>query len=103
MPYRAAMIRHVVVFRWHEGTTPAQVAAARLGLDGLPGMVPSIRAYTHGPDLRLGDGRWDYAVVADFDDPASYQDYVDHPAHERVRRDLLAPLIADRGNVQISL
>jgi hypothetical protein len=97
------MIRHVAVFRWVEGTTPEQVAAVVTGLASLPAQVPSIRAYTHGPDLRLGDGRWDYAVVGDFDDGAGYQAYVDHPAHDDVRRELILPLVAERGNVQIEL
>lgn len=97
------MIRHVAVFRWRKGTTPEQVAAVHAGLDELPAAVPSIRAYTHGPDLRLGDGRWDYAVVGDFDDGEGYQAYVDHPAHDDVRRELIVPLIADRGHVQIAL
>lgn len=97
------MIRHVVVFRWLEGTTPEQLAAVHAALDGLQAAVPSIRAYTHGPDLGLGEGRWDYAVVGDFEDASGYQAYVDHPAHDDVRSNLLAPLIADRGHVQIVL
>lgn len=97
------MIRHVAVFRWLEGTSPEQVEAVRAGLDRMPGAVPSIRAYSHGPDLRLGEGRWDYAVVADFDDAADYQEYVDHPEHDAVRRQLISPLVADRGHVQIDL
>jgi hypothetical protein len=97
------MIRHIAVFRWREGTTPEQVAALHAGLAALPGQVPSIRAYTHGPDLELGEGRWDYALVGDFDDAEGYQAYVDHPAHDDVRRALLSPLLADRGHVQIQL
>lgn len=97
------MIRHVAVFRWREGTTAEQVEALRAGLDRMPGAVPSVRAYSHGPDLRLGEGRWDYGVVADFDDSAGFQEYVDHPEHDAVRRELLAPLVADRGHVQIDL
>jgi hypothetical protein len=97
------MIRHVAVFRWREGTTPEQVAAVQAGLAALPAQVPSIRGYTHGPDLQLGEGRWDYAVVGDFEDAAGYQAYVDHPAHDDVRRDLISPLVADRGHVQMQL
>lgn len=97
------MIRHVAVFRWVDGATPEQIAAVHAGLAALPAQVPSIRAYTHGPDLRLGEGRWDYAVVGDFADAEGYQTYLDHPAHDEVRRDLITPLAAERGNVQIEL
>jgi Stress responsive A/B Barrel Domain len=97
------MIRHVALFRWTDGVAAEQIAAVTAGLDSLPGQVPSIRTYAHGPDLRLGDGRWDYAVVADFDDADGYRAYVDHPAHDEVRRDLILPLVAERGNAQIQL
>jgi hypothetical protein len=95
------MIRHVAVFRWLEGTTADQVAAVTAGLAGLPAEVPSIRAYAHGPDLQLGEGRWDYAVVAEFDDAAGYQAYVDHPAHQAVANERIAPIRADRAHVQL--
>ena len=101
--YAGPMIRHVAVFRWIDGTTPDQVAALRAGLDRMPTEVPSVRSYSHGPDLGLGEGRWDYAVVAEFDDAAGYEAYVDDPAHDAVRRDLLGPLVADRGHVQLQL
>jgi hypothetical protein len=95
------MIRHVAVFCWLEGTTADQVAAVTAGLAGLPAEVPSIRAYAHGPDLQLGEGRWDYAVVAEFDDAAGYQAYVDHPAHQAVANERIAPIRADRAHVQL--
>ncbi|MGQ0832472.1 MAG: Dabb family protein [Microthrixaceae bacterium] len=95
------MIRHIAVFRWHEGTTPDQVAAVAAGLDGLPGVAPSIRTYAHGADLRLGEGRWDYVVIAEFDDVEGYHAYVDHPAHAAVLSERIAPLAADRAHVQI--
>jgi hypothetical protein len=95
------MIRHVAVFRWNEGTTAEQVGAVKAALDELPERVPSIRRYTHGPDVQLGDGRWDYAVVADFDDADGYRSYEAHPDHLAVRSDVIAPLIAQRAIVQL--
>ena len=97
------MIRHVAVFRWVEGATDEQVAAVADALRALPGEIESIRGYTVGSDLRLGEGRWDFAVVAEFDDADGYQTYVDHPAHQAVATDLIAPIRADRAHVQLSL
>lgn len=97
------MIRHVALFRWTEDTTPQHVASVRAGLDALPGSVPSIRAYVHGPDLCLGEGRWDYAVLADFDDPAGYAAYDEHPAHDSVRRELIVPRVRERAALQLEL
>ena len=97
------VIRHVVVFRWIDGTTAEQVAAVADGLRALPAQVPTLRAYTVGPDLGLGEGRWDFAVVAEFDDAAGYQAYVDHPAHQAVVTDHIAPIRAERAHAQIEL
>jgi len=97
------VIRHVAVFRWVEGTTDDHVAAVADGLRALPGQVPSIRSYVVGPDLGLGEGRWDFGVVAEFDDADGYRAYVDHPAHQAVATDLIAPIRADRAHVQLSV
>jgi len=95
------MIRHVAVFRWVEGTTPEQVAAAAEALRALPAQIPSLRSYAVGPDLGLGPDRWDFAVVAEFEDAAGYHAYVDHPAHQAVAMDHIAPIRAERAHVQL--
>lgn len=97
------MIRHVALFRWVDGTTPEQVAAVRAGLDRMPLEVPTIRSYSHGPDLALGPDRWDYAVVGDFDDAQGYLAYVDHPAHQAVAQERIAPIRRERAHVQFEL
>lgn len=97
------MIRHTAMFRWVDGTTDAQVAAVTDALRALPPQIPSIKAYAAGPDLRLGDDRWDFAVIADFEDGAGYQAYADHPAHQAVATQLVAPIRAERVHVQIQL
>ncbi len=96
------MLRHVAVFRWNEGTTPEQVEELAAALRALPAEVPTIRSYEVGSDLGLGDGRWDFAVVAQFDDAEGYQAYVDHPAHQAAT-DLIPPIRADRVHVQLEV
>lgn len=96
------MLRHVALFRWTPETTDAHVAAVKEALEALPGQVPTIRSYAVGPDLRLGDDRWDFAVIAAFDDARGYQAYVDHPAHQQVATELIRPHLADRAHIQIA-
>lgn len=95
------MIRHVALFRWVEGTTPDQVKAVVDALEALPAQIPTIRSYAVGPDLGLGEGRWDFAVVASFEDARGYHGYVDHPAHREVADNVIAPIRAERAHVQI--
>lgn len=96
------MIRHVAVFRWKPDVTTQQVAEVTAALDALAAQVPSVQRYEHGPDLGLG-GSFDYAVVADFDDEDGWRAYMDDPRHDAVRGELIAPLSAERGNLQLSL
>ena len=96
---------HNVFFKWKPGTTPGEIAEMAAALDTLPAMVPSIRSYTFGADLGLGqpDSSWDFAIFAEFDDEAGWREYVSHPAHVAVRDEILVPRIADRATVQFTV
>jgi hypothetical protein len=94
-------VRHVVVFRWKTDVTADEVATVAAALDALPGRIPSLRAYHHGADLALGEGRWDYGIVAECEDEDGWRAYEQHPAHEQVVTEVLRPRIAERAAVQI--
>jgi hypothetical protein len=93
------MVRRVVLLKWKDGTTAAQIEAVTAGLSTLPGEIPEIRAYTHGPDLGAEAGAFDYGVVADFDDVAAWRVYDTHPVHDKLRAELIRPHIADRATI----
>ena len=97
------MLRHVVLFRWREGTTDQEVDAVVAGLAALPRLVPSLRRYRFGPDLRVSEGAWDFAVVADVDDLDGFLSYRDHPAHQAVLHELVVPRLGERAAVQFAL
>jgi hypothetical protein len=94
-------VRHVVLFRWRPEVTSEDIAAVDAALDALPAQVPTLRGYHHGPDLGLGDGRWDYGIVAECDDVEGWQAYEEHPAHQQVVSQVIRPRVADRAAVQI--
>lgn len=94
------MFRHVALFRWVPGTTDAQVDAVRTALHQLPAAIPELRNYRVGPDAGLADGNWHFAVVADFDTVDSWRAYMVNPEHDRVRTEVLLPLVAERAGVQ---
>lgn len=97
------MIRHIVLFRWKEGTTPAQVAAALDGLRALPAQIPEIRAYVVGTDVGGMEGHWDVAVTGDFADLAAFRVYFDHPAHQAVVKERILPIREARAVVQVEI
>ncbi len=97
------MLRHIVLLKWVEGVTDEQEAAVSAALDTLPPAIASIRSYTHGPDLALDEGRYDYAIVADFDDADGWRAYDVDALHNEVRATVIRPLIATRATVQFAL
>lgn len=97
------MLRHVVLFRWRSGVTEDEVASVAAALGQLPAAIPTIRHYRFGADVGLNDGNADFAVVADFDDVDGYLTYRDHPAHQAVIAELIAPNVAERTAVQLDV
>ncbi|HKB31946.1 MAG TPA: Dabb family protein [Streptosporangiaceae bacterium] len=94
------MFRHVVLFTWTPDATEAQRQTVADELRKLPGLIPELRGYAVGPDAGITEGNYDFAVVADFDDPAGYAVYRDHPTHRAVADKHIAPIAAARARVQ---
>ncbi len=97
------MVRHIVMFRWTDEATDAQKAAVTAGLAELPASIPSIVRYTFGSDLGVNEGNYHYAVVADFADVAGYLEYRDHPAHQMLIAERIAPIRGERASAQFEI
>jgi len=102
------MFRHIVLFKWKPGTSADTVEEIVAGLTACGLALPGTRAYTCGPDVAIGGGlggsedRFDFAVVADFDDEAAWRAYDEDAEHNRLRAELIRPLIAGRVIAQFN-
>lgn len=80
-------LRHVVTWKM-AAEDPAERSEHASGvaerLQGLVGLVPSIRALSTGVNALDIAGNWDVTLVADFDDAAGLDAYQVHPAHQEV-------------------
>jgi len=94
------MIRHVVMFRWNDTVTEADIAATSAALDALPAAIPEIAEYRHGRDLRMRPTNYDYSVIGDFASVEDYLVYRDHPVHQQFISDHITDQVADRAAVQ---
>ena len=94
------MFRHVVILGWKDGTTAAQRATVVARLRTLPGKISAIRSYVVGENAGVDPGTADLAIVADFDDADGYVTYRDHPDHQTVIREVIAPIISTRMAIQ---
>jgi len=97
------MILHLVTFRWHEGTTPEQVAELTAALTAMAAAIPELRAYACGVNMRLRPSPADYGVAAVVDDEDGLAAYLDSDAHAAVYARLLGPMIADRTAAQLEV
>ena len=93
-------LTHVALFTWLPGTTDQQLLELSRGLARLPALIPEIRSYRFGPDLGLGEGNFDFAIVAGFDSAEGYRIYAAHPAHVEVITSLIRPIRDRRSAVQ---
>ena len=95
------MLRNVVVGRLRDGRDPARLdeALAAIAALDLPGLV-SMRV---GRDLRLREGGWSFAITNDWTDEDAYRGYDLDEEHNRVRREMFAPLCEQIVRVQFAL
>jgi hypothetical protein len=94
------VIQHVVLLTFTSEATDEQVAALADGLRALPGLIPEINGLAFGSDLDLAPDTASFGIVTEFETQAAYEAYRDHPAHQRVLADLIAPIRAGRAAVQ---
>jgi hypothetical protein len=94
------MIGHIVAVRWNDRATEELIATFEEGLRALPGIIPELISYRFGRDLALRPGNGDFAIVAQLASGDDVPKYLDHPAHLRVVKELLAPILAERTVIQ---
>lgn len=90
---------HIVTFKWRDENFDDQPVA-----DALNALIPQldgVQNYTCGPDVGLTPGAYDFAVVGIFDDRDLFTTYRDHPEHQRVINELIAPELESRTVVQL--
>ena len=88
------MIRNVILVKFRPETTQEQVDALMAAVRALE--IPGLIGMSVGTDLGLRDGNMSYAGVFDFEDEEAYRAYDRDEEHNRIRRELLAP-IAERA------
>ena len=84
------MIRNVVLIRlkpgnWEDRIDEFDRAMRAVTYRGMTG-------FWLGRDAGLRDGNADVAVVCDFEDEDAYREYDTEPEHNRIRREIVAPI-----------
>ena len=85
------MIRSVVLFSVKDGTRPEQLEAIVRAMNAI--RFEECLRWELVRDLRLREGNMPYAFVAEFVNEAAHRAYDTHGEHNRIRRELLAPIV----------
>ena len=93
------MIRNVVVGRVRPGTPAEDVEAALRALRNLRVEGVTLRMVS-GCDAGLREGNASYAITVDLDDEEAYRVYDQDAEHNRIRREMFAPISEHIERVQ---
>ncbi|ADB16621.1 Stress responsive alpha-beta barrel domain protein [Pirellula staleyi DSM 6068] len=78
------VLRHIVLYKFKEEVTPAQLQEVIDAFSALPSKIDTIIDFEHGPN-NSPEGKSDgltYAFVVTFRDEAGRAKYLTHPAHD---------------------
>lgn len=92
------MIRNVVLMKFKAGTTPEQVQRLVNELQGM--QIPGMLNVSTGGDAGLRDGNMDLGLVIDLEDEEAYKIYDQDAEHNRIRRDLVQPILERIERIQ---
>ncbi|ODU03987.1 MAG: stress protein [Pseudonocardia sp. SCN 72-86] len=96
------MIRNVVVGTVKDGVTTEQIEEALAAIRAMK--VPGVELdVATGVDLGLREGNANFAITVDIADEEAYKVYDADDEHNRIRRELFAPISASIQRIQIRL
>ena len=89
------MVEHIVLFKWSEAATPAQINSAMDGLRTLKQSVPGIVDLTCGENFTLRSQGFTHGLVVRFNDRTCLETYVPHPNHQKIVEAYINPIKAE--------
>ena len=94
------MFHHVVLFTWKSDVPAGHAEVARAALQEYAQTLDGLVSYYCGPNAGLTPGAADFAVTAVFESEAAWHAYDTADEHNRIRREVFAPYIAERTVIQ---
>lgn len=89
--------RHVAMYRWADHVDETHVARLAEELDQLVGRIDHVRFVSHGADVGVAEGAYDYTIVIDVDDLAAWRATRDHPTFIVMTEELLTSHTVERA------
>lgn len=88
------LLRHVVLFKFKDDATPAQVEQVIAAFKGLPKKIDAIHAFEYGTDVSIENraAGFTHCFLVTFRDEAGRDAYLPHPAHQEFVK-LVGPVL----------
>jgi hypothetical protein len=87
-----AMIEHLVLFKWKDGTADHEVAKAHAALAALKGKLPEIVDLSIGKNFSARGQGYQSGLVVRFRTKADLEAYAVHPEHVRAVEACIKPI-----------
>ena len=84
------MLKHVVLFKFKEGTTPEKIKEVENSFAALPGKIDIIKGFEAGTNVSVENRSegFTHCFVVSFSSEADRSAYLDHPAHKEFGKSL---------------
>ncbi len=89
------MIVHLVLFKWKEEASSESISAAVEALKRLKSKIPNIVDLSCGQNFTNRGQGFQHGLVVKFRDRRDLEEYLPHPAHQEVAKNLVKPILAD--------
>jgi len=78
------LLRHVVLFKFKDDATPAQIEKVVTAFKGLPKKIDAIHAFEYGTDVSVENkaAGFTHCFLVTFRDEAGRDEYLPHPDHQ---------------------
>ncbi len=94
------MFHHIVLFSWNDQVPSGHPLIAQAELQAYAKTLDGLVSYHCGPNAELTDGAADFAVSAVFENEAAWHAYDTADEHNRIRREVFGPYVAERKVIQ---
>lgn len=97
------MIKHIVFFKFKASPEKTdQMKKIKTELEKLPAIIPELKEIRIGINMNPAE-KWDMSLEALVADWQALEIYANHPAHQEIVKDRIAPLKEDRACVDYLL
>jgi hypothetical protein len=97
------MIQHIALVKWQFGVTEPQVLAACRLAEHFPDQIPGVERISLGRNRSKAGHGFTHAIIVQLSDPKALAGYLSHPIRRRFIAEHLAPLEAERIEVDVPI